>query len=66
MVGYKNRTEKRRDYRIILIRTINERMREHKLTSSDFIRIVYECVSNDDLEAIRNKIPLWKVIKETE
>jgi len=43
---------------ILLIHAINKLMREHKLNSSDFIRIVYLHASNDFLEAIRDAIPL--------
>ena len=43
---------------VLLMNAINTLMREHKLNSSDFVRIVFLHASNDFLETIRDAIPL--------
>ena len=48
--------------RILLISSINELVRQKHMTSSDLVRLMFEYVSTDELEIIRNKILFKELI----
>lgn len=48
--------------RIVLVSSINQLVRQKHMNSSDLVRLMFEYVSTDELEIIRNKILFKELI----
>jgi hypothetical protein len=51
--------------RLVIISSINELVRAKRMNSSDLVRLMFEYVSTDELEIIRNKILFKELIDKS-